>query len=117
MMLMLGQAAISQEDWAAQYIETYRITPEQVKQLGVIERRYSKPTTQFRQALNQSEQELNKLMVSSARATQFREKARQFEALQVTGAQLYFEEFLEIREMLTQEQRRQFDMFKIGEGR
>ncbi len=110
MMLALGQAANSQDEWATQYIEKYKITPEQVAQLRVIEERYCNQTANFRLELKQAERELFELMVSTASSTQWQEKARQFEALQTEAAQLYFNEFLEIREVLTLEQRRQWSV-------
>ena len=103
----LGQAAISQEVWAIQYIKKHQITVEQINRLEAIETQFSGPIAQLLQQLDQAQRELIELMVSIAPATQLRERERQFEALQIQAAQLYFEEFLEIREVLTIEQRQQ----------
>jgi hypothetical protein len=56
-------------------------------------------------------------MVSTVLATQIRERERQFEALQIQAAQLYFDKFLAIREVLTLEQRLQLDKFRNVERR
>ncbi len=108
----LGQAAISQEVWAIQYIEKYQITVEQVNRLGAIETQHSGPIAQLLQQLDQAQRELIELMIGIAPATQLRERERQFEALQIQAAQLYFEEFLEIREVLTLRQRQQLNTFR-----
>ncbi len=112
MLLTLGQAAISQENWATKWIEEYQITSEQVTQLGAIENQYSDQIDQRSQELKQAERELTDLMVSTASATQIQEREREFEALQIQAAQLYFDKFLAIREVLTLEQRLQLDKFR-----
>jgi Spy/CpxP family protein refolding chaperone len=117
MLLTLGEAAHSQQDWATQWIQEYRITPVQVTRLGAIENQYSDQITQFSPELRQAERELTELMVTTASATQIREKERQFEALQIQAAQLYFDKSLAIREVLTLEQRLQLDRFRNVEGR
>ncbi len=117
MLLTLGQAAISQENWATKWIEEYQITSEQVTQLGAIENQYSDQIDQRSQELKQAERELTELMVSTVLATQIRERERQFEALQIQAAQLYFDKFLAIREVLTLEQRLQLDKFRNVERR
>jgi Spy/CpxP family protein refolding chaperone len=112
MLLTLGQAAISQENWATKWIEEYQITSEQVTQLGAIENQYSDQIDQRSQELKQAERELTDLMVSTASATQIQEREREFEALQIQAAQLYFDKFLAIRDVLTLEQRLQLDKFR-----
>jgi Spy/CpxP family protein refolding chaperone len=105
MLLRLGHAAISSDHWATQLIEQYQITNQQVNQLIVIENRYSDQIDQLSQQLKLAEKELTKLMVNSAESTPIIERERQFEALQLQAAQLYFDKFLAIREVLTLAQR------------
>jgi Spy/CpxP family protein refolding chaperone len=112
MLLTLGEAAHSQEDWATTSIQKYQINPVQVTRLGTIENQYSDQITQFSQELRKAERELTELMVSTASVTQIQEKERQFEALQIQAAQLYFDKSLAIREVLTPEQRLQLDTFR-----
>ena len=109
MVVALGEAATSSKSWAIQYIQRYQVTSEQVERLRMIENQYSGRIGQFLQQLNQAQRELIELVVGTASSSQIRERERQFEALQIQAAQVYFDEFLEIREVLTPEQRRQFD--------
>jgi Spy/CpxP family protein refolding chaperone len=106
-LLTLGSAALSPENWAAEQIERYQLTREQVEQLGTIENQYSDEIAQLRQQLGQSERELIDLIVSTTSADQIRQREDQFEALQAAAARLYFDKFLEMREVLTVAQRRQ----------
>lgn len=117
MLLTLGQAAISQDAWATKWIQEYQVTPSQINQLGAIENQYSDQIAQLRQELQQAERELTDLMAGTALATQIREKERQFEALQVQVAHVYFDKFLEIREVLTLAQRLQLNTLRNVEGR
>lgn len=116
MLLTLGQAAISHEAWATKWINDYQVTPSQINQLGTIENRYSDQIAQLSQELKQAERKLTELMASTALATQIREKERHFEALQIQVAHLYFDKFLEIREVLTLAQGLQFNTLRNVEG-
>jgi hypothetical protein len=112
MLLTLGQAAISPENWATEYIERFQITSTQVGQLIIIENRYSDQIAPLMQQVNQAERELTDLMVTTAAASQILPTQRQLEALKIQAAQLYFNEALEIRELLTLAQRLQLDTFR-----
>lgn len=64
------------------------------------------------QQVKQAEKELTDLMVTTASAPQILPTARQLEALKIQAAQLYFDEALEIRELLTLAQRLQFNTLR-----
>ncbi len=64
------------------------------------------------QQVNQAERELIDLMVTTASAPQILSIERQIEALKIQAAQLYFDEALEIRELLTLAQRLQLSTFR-----
>jgi hypothetical protein len=112
MLLRLGKAAISPEYWATEDIERFKITYTQVSQLIIIENRYSEQIAPLMQQVNQAERELIDLMVTTASAPQILSIERQIEALKIQAAQLYFDEALEIRELLTLAQRLQLSTFR-----
>jgi Spy/CpxP family protein refolding chaperone len=100
--LSLGQPILTGEP--NDVVTSLHLTQPQIQQIKSIETQYRDRTTQFDQELRQLELEVTQLMISSAPAAEVREKERSFEALKLKAAQVYFEKFLAMREVLTPNQ-------------
>jgi periplasmic protein CpxP/Spy len=89
------------------WIGELNLTPDQMQRMQGIRSRYENQISQRAQALRQAETELQGLMASNADSNQIRAKHNQVQTLRQQLAQIRFESMLEMREVLTPEQRRQ----------
>ena len=90
------------------WLQELNLTPAQVQQMQAIRNRYRGQLTQQSQALRQAHQQLRNLMAGTASESQIRDQHRQVAALKQKVEDLRFESMLEMRRVLTAEQRRQF---------
>uniref|UniRef100_A0ACD5GZI9 Periplasmic heavy metal sensor n=1 Tax=Desertifilum tharense IPPAS B-1220 TaxID=1781255 RepID=A0ACD5GZI9_9CYAN len=81
------------------------LTPQQMQQMQAIRQRYQGQMQSSRQSLRQAHQELQQLMASDAPVNQIRDKHRQVQQLRSAMADLQLENMLEMREVLTLQQR------------
>jgi Spy/CpxP family protein refolding chaperone len=107
-------------DWVAQqpnlnreppWLKSLNLSPNQQRRMQAISQLYRPQIDQRKQMLLQLKAELQGLMASDASAAQIREKHNQVESLAQEIRQLRFESILSMREVLTPEQRRQFDAY------
>lgn len=89
-------------------MEQLNLSQAQMQELEEIQQKYQEQFSQQRQELHQAQEELSELMVGTASTGQIRNKYRQVSRLRQQMGNLHFESFLEMREVLTPEQRRQF---------
>ncbi|HAA28818.1 MAG TPA: Spy protein [Cyanobacteria bacterium UBA11369] len=89
------------------WIGELNLTPDQMQRMQAIRSRYQNQISQRTQALRQAETELQQLMASNVDSNQIRAKHNQVQSLRQQLAQVRFEIMLEMREVLTPEQRRQ----------
>jgi len=81
------------------------LTPEQVQKMQAIRRQYKDQILQTTQQLRQAKQQLSDAIAGTAPADEVRAKHRQVDMLQQQLGDLRFETTLEVRELLTPEQR------------
>ncbi|NES94554.1 MAG: Spy/CpxP family protein refolding chaperone [Desertifilum sp. SIO1I2] len=86
-------------------MQELNLTPQQMQQMQAIRQRYQGQMQSSRQSLRQAHQELQQLMASDAPVSQIRDKHRQVQQLRSTVADLQLENMLEMREVLTLQQR------------
>ncbi len=78
---------------------------DQIQRLQKLRKNSQNQTKEHRQTLQQSKQELTKLIQGNATSDQIRQKRQQVQSLQREIADTNFEQTLAIRELLTPEQR------------
>jgi Spy/CpxP family protein refolding chaperone len=84
------------------------LSPEQTRQIQAIRDRYQGQLEQHKRAMRQEQQQLRSLMAGNASTEQIREQFRQLQAARQTLSEVQFNSFLEIRAVLTPQQRRKF---------
>jgi len=84
------------------------LSPEQTRQIQAIRSRYKGQIEQRQQRSRQAQQQLRSLMAGDASAEQVRQQFRQVQAARQDLAEVQFNSFLEIRAILTPQQRRKF---------
>jgi len=89
-------------------MEELNLSQAQMQELEEIQQKYQDQFSQQRQELHEAQQELRELMAGTASTRQIRNKYRQVSQLRQQMGDLHFESMLEMREVLTPEQRRQF---------
>ncbi|MBD1880306.1 MULTISPECIES: Spy/CpxP family protein refolding chaperone [unclassified Coleofasciculus] len=89
-------------------LQQLNLTPQQMQQMQAIRQKYRTQIAPRQQTLRQARQELATLMNSTASASQIRSKNQQVEELQQQLQKLRFESMLEMREVMTPEQRAKF---------
>ncbi|MFE1743746.1 Spy/CpxP family protein refolding chaperone [Coleofasciculus sp. H7-2] len=89
-------------------LQQLNLTQQQMQQMQAIRQKYRNQIAPRQQALRQARQELATLMNSTASASQIRSKNQQVEELQQQLQKLRFESMLEMREVMTLEQRAKF---------
>lgn len=94
----------SEEGW----LENLNLSQEQVQKIQTIRSRYRNTLSGQRQAMQQAQKEMRELLASDASADQVRQKYSQVKALKQQHSDNRFNSLLEIREVLTLEQRQQF---------
>ncbi|MFB2975647.1 Spy/CpxP family protein refolding chaperone [Microseira sp. BLCC-F43] len=98
------------------WIGQLNLTPDQMQRMQAIRQVYQNQISQRAQALRQAETELTGLIASNADSNQIRAKHNQVLSLRQQLAQVRFESMLEMREVLTPEQRRQLAQ-RMTQGR
>ena len=88
----------------SEWIEELKLTQIQIEQLKAIEIQYFSQTSQLKQELYQAEYEFDKLLVSSASNQQVRQEQQKHATLKMKALEVFTEQFLCIREVLTQAQ-------------
>ncbi|MGK7903196.1 MAG: Spy/CpxP family protein refolding chaperone [Hormoscilla sp.] len=89
-------------------MEQLNLSQAQMQDLEEIKQKYQEQFERQRQQLHEAQQELSELMAGTASTSQIRNKYRQVSQLRQQMGDLHFESLLEMREVLTPEQRRQF---------
>jgi periplasmic protein CpxP/Spy len=84
------------------------LSADQMNQIQQIRSRYRDQLQRDRTAARQAQQELRTLMAGNATDEQIREKFRQVQALRTKTAEAQFNSMLEMRNVLTPEQRQKF---------
>lgn len=87
--------------------EQLNLSQDQMQKMQQIRERYKTQMQQQQQTLRQAEDEFRDMMSSTASQSQLREKHRQVQGLREQMGELRFESMLEMREVLTPDQRRQ----------
>jgi periplasmic protein CpxP/Spy len=90
------------------WLRDLNLSSEQMQQIRAIRGRYKNQLVSKRQAARQAQQELRSLMAGEATAGQIREKYRQVQTLHQQVAETQFNSLLEMREILTPQQRQKF---------
>lgn len=89
------------------WIQKVNLTPEQTQRMQTISNKYRNDISASAKALRQAQFELGQMLGSDASLDSLRQKHRQVETLKQKVGQLRFESLLEMREVLSPEQRRQ----------
>lgn len=84
------------------------LSADQMTNIQQIRSRYRDQLQQDRAAARQAQQELRTLMAGNAPDNQIRDKFRQLQALRTKAAEAQFNSMLEMRNVLTLEQRQKF---------
>ncbi|PSB16318.1 hypothetical protein C7B65_22095 [Phormidesmis priestleyi ULC007] len=84
------------------------LKPDQMQKIQAIRRQSRDQIDRQRQEMQQAQQELRSLMASDASADQIREKYRQVKGVRDQLADAQFDSLLEMRQVLTPDQRRKF---------
>ena len=87
--------------------EQLNLSQDQMQKMQQIQERYKTQMQQQQQTLRQAEDEFRDMMAGTADKNQLREKHRQVQALREKMGELRLESLLEMREVLTPDQRRQ----------
>ncbi len=99
------------------FLQELNLTPQQTQKMQAIRGQYKDQIKQQNQALRQSQQALQGLMAGTASKEQVRSQYRQVAALRQQLAELHFSSILDIREVLTPDQRRKFaDLMQRRQG-
>lgn len=84
------------------------LSPQQARQIQVIRNRYQGQIEQRKRVVREAQQQLRSLMSGDASPDQLRQQFRQVQAARQELAELHFNSLLEMRAILTPEQRRKF---------
>jgi Spy/CpxP family protein refolding chaperone len=85
-------------------IDEYEFSPEQIEQIKALERHYADSINQFDTDVESHEILFAQLLISSGSVEDLKQKEREMTAIRIEAAQVQFEKFLAIREVLTPEQ-------------
>ena len=101
-----------------QFLERLDLSDEQSTQIKAIYRRYYQANQESRQELQQAREEMGSLLTSDANSNRIRRKHREIQSLNQELGNSRFEAMLEVREVLTREQRQEIaDMMAGYRGR
>jgi Spy/CpxP family protein refolding chaperone len=89
-------------------IEQLNLTDDQKRQIATIRQKYQGQMSQLRQSMKSDRQELEALMTGNATDTRIRAKHREIEQNRQQLSDLRFQSLLEMRRVLTPEQRTRF---------
>jgi len=90
------------------WFKELNLTPDQLKKIQEIRSRYKDQFAQQRQSVQQTQQELRNLMAGNASSNEVRQKYQQLQSQKQRLSTTRFNSMLEIREILTSEQRQKF---------
>jgi protein CpxP len=90
------------------WLKDLNLTPDQLQKIQVIRNQYKDQFSQQRQTAQQAQRELRDLMAGDASSEQIRQKYKQVQALKQQYANTRFNSMVDIREILTPEQRQKF---------
>ncbi len=106
---LFAQAPVEQRDRMRDgWLKDLNLTPDQMQKIRAIRSRYKDQLSQQRQAVQQAQKELKTLMVGNTSDDQIRQKYEQLKPLRQNLADTRFNSLLEIRDVLTPEQRQKF---------
>ena len=91
----------------AKYLDRLDLSEEQSTQIKAIYRRYYQANQESRQELQAARKEMRSLLTSEANPNRIRRKHRQIQSLNQELGNSRFEAILEVREILTREQRQE----------
>jgi periplasmic protein CpxP/Spy len=90
------------------FMRDLNLSTDQMSKIQQIRSRYRDQLESDRTSARQAQQELRQLMAGSAADDQIREKFRQVQSLRAKTAEAQFNSMLEMRSILTPEQRQKF---------
>lgn len=90
------------------WLQDLDLTPDQMQKIQSIRSQYQDSLMRQKQAARQAQQELRSQMASDASTDQIREKYRQVQTLRQQVADTQFNSMLEMRQVLTPQQRQKF---------
>ncbi|MGK7940841.1 MAG: Spy/CpxP family protein refolding chaperone [Crocosphaera sp.] len=93
---------------AEQFQQTLNLTDEQMQQLSAIRRKYHTQIQQLREQMRGKGEELSQMMQGDAADNDLRSKHQEIINLRQQMGNLRFESMLEMRKVLTPEQRQEF---------
>ncbi len=102
LLLGIGKALLTGN--SNEWIESFKLTETQVKQLKIIENEYEDSTTKLETEVHEGEILLTKLIISAGSAEELKKKEYELKMLKLEATEVYFEKFLAIREVLTSAQ-------------
>ncbi|MEB3280785.1 MAG: Spy/CpxP family protein refolding chaperone [Lyngbya sp.] len=106
--LAQGKVYAGEPDDTEQLLEQLNATPEQKQKMQEIRAQYQDRISERKQLVRQAQQQLQELLSSNASDSQIRQQYDELMRLKQEMSKLQFEIILEVREVLTPEQRRQF---------
>lgn len=89
-------------------IEQLKLTNDQKSKVAAIRQKYRGQIQKLQETIRNNEQELNSLLSNNASDREFRSKHQQISRNRQEMSNLQFESFLEIRQVLTPAQRKEF---------
>ena len=92
----------------AQFMQELGLNQQQMEQMQAIQQKYKSKTSQQRQAVRQAQDELRNMMAGTASADEIRKKHDEVRALRQQIEDAQFASLLEMREVMTPEQRAKF---------
>jgi Spy/CpxP family protein refolding chaperone len=84
-----------------EWIARLELSAEQIEQIKAIETSYQNSISQLELDIQSRERSLTQLIINAGSIEDLRQKERELESLKLEAAQVYFEKFLAIREVLT----------------
>lgn len=106
--LLAQNSAPSARQPELSWLKELDLSPQQMQRIQSIRDRYKTPLTTQRQAARQAQQNLRSMMAGDASTSEIREKYRQAQTLHQQMMDTQFSSMLEMREVLTPEQRQKF---------
>jgi Spy/CpxP family protein refolding chaperone len=85
-------------------IDEFEFSPEQIEQIKAIERHYAYSINQFDADVESHEILFAQLLINSGSVEDLKQKEQEMTTIRIEAAQVLFEKFLAIREVLTPEQ-------------
>ena len=95
------------EDRMTRLLEQLDLTPEQSQQIETIKQQSKADTESLRQELQQAHEQMRSLMVADTNSNELRQQHQQLQTLHQQLGTQRFETMLQVREVLTPEQRSQ----------